>query len=306
MSTASTAAPPSIEPDAPRHHASIAEVLRFRGDGFLVVPGLVDAATVAALRERGAPSSPRADAPRADELAPPSHLTWFPMLHRHEALHERAALRPNIVDVVAALVGPDVMLMQTMLFLKPPGERGNGWHQDSWYLQTLPDSLCGAWVALDDCDEENGALLVAVGSQVEPIYSHERQPHPDAALLGMRPMEHLHDADDARNELTAIAARYPQAVVRARAGDVVFLHGHVLHTSLPNRSRERRRRAFVAHYANARSFTAWGSQYPEGHPQHAPADPAHGGMTNAAHVLARGETPLPCGRARFAEGGAGR
>jgi ectoine hydroxylase-related dioxygenase (phytanoyl-CoA dioxygenase family) len=292
-------ASPSASPS--EHRLSVEEYLRFRAEGYLVVPRLLDDAAVAALRAHGErlQGSPGGD-PENGIPAPPPDQSWFPMLHRRVALHERVALHRGIVGIVAGLAGPDVMLMQTMLFLKPPGERGNGWHQDSWYLQTCPDSLCGAWVALDDCDEENGALVVAVGSQVEPIHSHARQPHPDRALLGMREMDHLHDPDDARNELAPIAARYPRTVVAARAGDVVFLHGHVLHSSLPNLSRVRRRRAFVAHYANARAFTAWGSQYPAGHPQHAPADPALHGMTNGAMVLAHGATQLPIGRPRFA------
>ncbi len=281
---------------------SIPEYIRFRSEGYLLVPGLVGNAD---LEELHAHSDhllrPRAGAPATASAtpAPPPDQTWFPMLHRQEELHERMALHPGILDVAQALVGPDLMAMQTMLFLKPPGERGNGWHQDSWYLQTFPDSLLGAWVALDACDEGNGTLVIAVGSHVEPIYSHETQPHPDRELLGMRPMPHLHDPDDARNELAGIAARYEQVVVRVQPGDVVFLHGHVLHTSLPNASRTRRRRAFVAHYANARGFTSWGSQFPAGHPQHAPGDLAFDGMTNASCVLARGTAHVPCGKARF-------
>jgi phytanoyl-CoA hydroxylase len=271
---------------------TIDQYTRFRREGVLVVPGLCQAAEVERLLAHGRQLS--------DGSAGPGHPAdqhWFPMLHRTHALHERMALHPGVLDVVQALIGTDVMAMQTMLFLKPPGERGNGWHQDSWYLQTIPDSLCGAWMALDACDEENGALVVAVGSHVEPVYSHDGQPHPDRDhLAGMRPMPHLHHPDDAVNELAAIAARYPQVVVHAQPGDVVFLHGHVLHTSLPNVSRVRRRRAFVCHYANARSFTSWGSSYPSGHPQHAAPDPAWGGSTNGSCILARGTTPLPCGR----------
>ena len=79
-------------------------------------------------------------------------------------------LHPRVLDVLEVLIGPDVLAMLTMLFLKPPGKPGQGWHQDSYYIPTHPDSLCGAWIAIDDCDERNGAMWFAAGSQTEPVY----------------------------------------------------------------------------------------------------------------------------------------
>ena len=55
-----------------------------------------------------------------------------------------------------ALIGPDVYALQSMLFLNPPGKGGQGWHQDSCYIKTHPDTLIGAWIALEEVDEENG------------------------------------------------------------------------------------------------------------------------------------------------------
>ena len=45
----------------------------------------------------------------------------------------------------------------------------------------------------------------------------------------------------------------------AKAGDVVFFAGHVLHRSKKNFTTDRFRRSFVSHYCNARSFTQWGA-----------------------------------------------
>ena len=87
------------------------------------------------------------------------------MLHRRLELHERYLLHPRVLDVLEALIGPDVCAVQTMLFLKPPGKPGQGWHQDSFYIPTHPDTLCGAWIAIDDADELNGAMWFAKGSQ---------------------------------------------------------------------------------------------------------------------------------------------
>ena len=111
--------------------------------------------------------------------APPAHLSpdekvqYFlriHMLHRKLELHERYLLHPRVLDVLEVLIGPDLLALQSMLFLKPPGKPGQGWHQDSYYIPTHPDTLCGAWIAIDDADELNGAMWMAKGSKAEPVY----------------------------------------------------------------------------------------------------------------------------------------
>ena len=49
------------------------------------------------------------------------------MLHRELEIHERFLLHPRILDVLEALIGPDVLALQSMLFLKPGGA-GQGFH----------------------------------------------------------------------------------------------------------------------------------------------------------------------------------
>lgn len=189
------------------------------------------------------------------------------MLHRKLEIHERYLLHPRILDVLEVLIGPDVMAMQTMLFLKAPGQPGQGYHQDSYYIVTLPDTLCGAWIAIDDADEENGCMYMMPGSQYEPITRNVQKPE---------------DTEEHQENLTEIVGvdRSREVPVMAKAGDVVFFGGHIKHRSTKNRSATRFRRAFVSHYANARSYTEWG-----------------GGNQN--HILARGRTHLPYARPMF-------
>jgi len=237
--------------------------------------------------------------------APPAHLSaeekaqYFlriHMLHRQLELHERYLLHPRVLDVLEAIIGPDVLALQTMLFLKPPGKPGQGWHQDRFYIPTHPNTLCGAWIAIDDTDEQNGAMWMALGSGAEPIYP----PHADLghSAFGQRNLDQISyvngvsDPDDEKNDLSKIADKYPQVLVTAKAGDVVFFNGHILHRSKKNWSADRLRRSFVSHYCNARSFTQWGGDSP------LTTDPATG-MTNAAHILARGDTHLPFAQPRF-------
>jgi ectoine hydroxylase-related dioxygenase (phytanoyl-CoA dioxygenase family) len=306
--------PAAVEP----YRVSVREYSAFREQGFLMVPQLVSPEEIAELRQHTDDLMqgrlPEQQGTRMAERdtagdrgvstqgleAPPEHLSpeakaeYFlriHMLHRRLELHERYLLHPRLLDVLQALIGPDVLALQSMLFLKPPGKPGQGWHQDSYYIPTHPDSLCGAWIAIDDCDELNGAMWMAVGSQHEPVYPPKQgYGHGDRTLGNIEAVGGVSDPDDAQNDLARIADRYPQLLVPAKAGDVVFFGGHVLHRSKKNFTTDRFRRSFVGHYCHARSFTQWG---PDG-----AVDPETG-MSNGSHILARGDTHLPFAQPRF-------
>ncbi len=302
-----------------RYRVSVNEYRAFRRDGFLVVRGLVSPEEIAELRQHTEdlmqgklPEQNRQMQERDIERdhgvttqgleAPPDHLSpeekaqYFlriHMLHRKLALHERYMLHPRVLDVLEVLIGPDVLALQTMLFLKPPGKPGQGWHQDAYYIPTLPDTLCGAWIAIDDCDELNGAMWFAKKSNAEPVYPPaDGYGFGDTKVSDIRYVSQTSNPDDLVNELAPIADRYDQVLVPAKAGDVVFFGGHVLHRSKKNFSTDRTRRSFVSHYCNARSFTQWGAD--EG----AVPDPVTK-ATNSSHILARGDTHLSFALPRF-------
>src|SRR5262245_31780710 len=68
----------------------------------------------------------------------------------------------RLTRTAAQLIGDDVALCQTMLYFKPPGARGQAMHQDHQYLRKVP--IVAAWLALDDCDDQNGQLVILPGS----------------------------------------------------------------------------------------------------------------------------------------------
>lgn len=280
-----------------RYRVSVNQYVTFHARGFLIVRGLVPDADVGELKQhvddliRGRLDVPGLEPPPpgASALEVERRYLRIHMLHRVLELHERFMLHPRILDVLEALIGPDVMAMQTMLFIKPPGGAGQGWHQDSYYIPTIPDSLCGAWLAVDRADEENGCMWFASGSQNEPIYPtvDQRGRNHGDALADLAAVENVSNVDDEVNTLARVAATYEGRIIPAvmDPGDVAFFGGHVLHRSKQNRSATRYRRSFVGHYANARSFTRWGSR--------------SGAQTNDLHILARGGTHLPFGQPRF-------
>ena len=254
---------------------TVDEHVRFREEGHLIVRCLLQPDELQELLEH------------IDELVTerPDVLRVH-MLHRELEIHERYLLHPRIVDVVAGLIGPDVLALQSMTFVKGPGSPGQGYHQDSFHIITEPDTLVGAWVALDRADEENGCVWITGGSQHEPVYpdADESKGHGgDVHLADIQAVSGADDPDESKNGLTAIAVRYAgrERPAVLDQGDAVFFGGHVLHRSHANWSATRSRRAFVGHYCNARSHVPWEAE-------HGP------------HLLARGETNLPHSGPRFA------
>ena len=224
---------------------------------------------------------------------PPDYLTIMfdeqvrvHMLSRTRPEAERALLNPRILDVVETLAGPDIYALQHMYFMNPPGMGGQGWHQDSCYIKTHPDTLIGAWVALEDVDEENGCLWIVPGSDHEPVYPPAEvgggRVHAPEAFSDLQDVRNVSHHDDDVNTLSGIVANYPPPIpVPLRAGDVLFFHAHLFHRSYANRSADRYRRSCVHHYCNARSFVAWDH------------DGYEGESGNYRQILARGLTPLP-------------
>lgn len=282
-----------------RRRVSVQEYVTFHEQGFLIVRGLIPPEDIQAMIAHTEDLlAGRVEVPGivglSDKLTPDeqiAHWTRAHMLHRILPIHEQFLLHPRTLDVLEALIGPDVLTLQSMLFFKQPGQDGQGYHQDSYYIPTFPDTLCGAWVALERADEENGCMWMTVGSQHEPVYPdvHPRAGH--NTLLGdIAAITGASSTDAERNGLTPVAQKYAGREVKAEvdAGDVIFFGGHILHRSLRNRSATRSRRSFVGHYCNARSFVPWNH-----------GQPYQGDAANAQHILGRGTTHLPYAQPRF-------
>jgi chlorinating enzyme len=264
-----------------RYLVKVDEYASYHSNGFLIVRNLVGSEDIRKMRDW-------ADV-RFEDVPTPR----IQMLHRIDPVAEYGLLLPRVLDVVEALVGPDVLALQSMIFYNPPGKGGQGWHQDSYYIRTHPDTLIGAWMALEDADEENGCLWVAPGSHSEPIYPPVDPSggliHAEGVFADLFVAENASNQNDDVNALTKVAQKYDQIVPAIMgAGDVLFFHSHLLHRSHTNRSESRLRRSYVCHYCNARSWVPWN------HGEVFEEDSA-----NNLHILARGRTHLPYAEPAF-------
>ena len=91
---------------------------------------------------------------------------------------------PEIVDLVAQVLGPDVILWGCHVFCKPGGDGyETPWHQDGHYWPIRPLATCTVWVALDRSDKSNGCLRVIPGSQAgKQLHEHLHEDRTDLVL----------------------------------------------------------------------------------------------------------------------------
>ncbi|MBM3264480.1 MAG: phytanoyl-CoA dioxygenase family protein [candidate division Zixibacteria bacterium] len=163
--------------------------------------------------------------------------TYPRMMHPHrvDEMFMRFLKHPRVVASLEQLLEQKAVGIQSMFYWKPPGAKGQAFHQDSFYVRGEPDTCLAAWTALEDADQENGGLIVCEGSK-------------DLPILEMIP------TDTARS-FTETAVVPPAGAtprtLRMKTGDTLFFGGRVIHGSEPNRSRTRFRRSLICHYVGA-------------------------------------------------------
>ena len=141
------------------------------------------------------------------------------------------AADPRILDLVEALLGPNLQLYYSMLMMKPAQSGAPApWHQDLAFFVHDHACLVACQVYLDDSNVENGCINVVPGSHKQGLLNH---------FDGGRFTEIVQGDTSAFD-----AAAVP---VPVRAGGMILWHCLTLHRSAPNRS-DQARRAVVFEY----------------------------------------------------------
>jgi non-heme Fe2+,alpha-ketoglutarate-dependent halogenase len=86
-------------------------------------------------------------------------------VHYVTPLFDRIAHNPKILDAVESLIGSNILVGGTTLFVKEPEQKGFiSWHQDARYIGLEPFNWVTAWLALSDVKTENGCMYMWEGS----------------------------------------------------------------------------------------------------------------------------------------------
>ena len=199
---------------------SEAQVQAYQRDGFVFPVDVLSAAEVRAHRQeleaweraRGA----AIDFPEKSK----SYLlfNWADQLVHH----------PRILDAVEDLIGPDILVYHSTLFLKeahtPAFVR---WHQDSTYFYLQPHLHVTAWVALSEASVQAGCMQALPGSHRWGALEHDDKPEPMNMIR--------------RGQ--GISGRFDQAqgqFMPVGAGQMSLHHTDLVHASGGNDSDDRR------------------------------------------------------------------
>ena len=214
------------------------QVEHYRREGYVLVKGLFDGAETDYLRtyftdmvESGGDGWAEGGVhPESDDP-----LKRYPRLlqpHRGDDVAMKYMIDERIRRWLTSFYGREPLAVQTMVYFKPPGARGQALHQDQRYLRAEPGTCMAAWLALEDIDEENGCLTIVPGTHDVPMLCP--------------------GTSDSTKSFTGDQVPVPAAMkeipVIMKQGDVLFFNGSLVHGSGPNLSADRFRRIIVGHY----------------------------------------------------------
>ena len=136
--------------------------------------------------------------------------------------------RPELLDAVEAVLGPDILLWSTGLFLKEANDPAHvSWHQDARYWGLEPHDIVTAWLALTPATIESGAMRFVPGSHANGLLQHA-DTRAEHNML-------------ARGQVVQDPVDEEAAVdVLLKPGQFSLHHGRLVHGSAPNRSPEPR------------------------------------------------------------------
>lgn len=155
---------------------------------------------------------------------------------------------PVIVDAVEDLIGANISLWGSVLFIKEPHSAGYvSWHQDATYMGIEPHDFVTPWLALTHSHRDNGCMSMIPGSHIDAIHSHEDTFAEDNILTRGQVVPGV----DAASAVDLIL----------RPGQMSLHHAKTIHGSQPNHSDQRRIGFAIQSYTPAHVQQSIGEKY---------------------------------------------
>lgn len=147
--------------------------------------------------------------------------------HYEFTFMDEVAHHGRILDAVEDLIGPDILLWSTVLFIKDPNSPAHvSFHQDATYMGLEPQVGVTAWLALSEATLTTGCMLMEPGSHKSPVRDHEDTFGADNILTRGQTIQDV-DTD----------AVVP---IVLQPGQMSLHHVRTVHASAPNRGTDRR------------------------------------------------------------------
>ena len=148
-------------------------------------------------------------------------------IHLISPIFDKVSHNPKILDAVESIIGRDILICGTTLFIKNPNEKGFvSFHQDAKYIGLEPHNWVTAWIAVTDSNEENGCMRMWSGSHKEKIKDHKDTYDENNLLTRGQTVQNVPIEKTTPNIL--------------KAGQLSLHHPMIVHGSGPNKSNQRR------------------------------------------------------------------
>ena len=147
--------------------------------------------------------------------------------HLISPLLDEVTHNSKILDAVQSLIGENILVCGTTLFIKNPNEQGFvSYHQDAKYIGLEPHNWVTAWVAITDSNEHNGCMRMWSGSHQDILKQHVQKFNEGNLLT--------------RGQTVSNVPKNETEPLILKAGQMSLHHPKVVHGSDLNHSNDRR------------------------------------------------------------------
>jgi len=169
-------------------------------------------------------------------------------IHLISPVFDKVCHNQKILDVVESLIGKNILICGTTLFVKNPNEKGFvSFHQDAKYIGLEPHNWVTAWVAVTDANEENGCMRMWSGSHKADLQNHNQKFDENNLLTRGQTVENV-----PINETKPVVLK---------AGQMSLHHPTIVHGSSLNKSNDRRIGFVIQSYIGANVDQVLGKMY---------------------------------------------
>jgi ectoine hydroxylase-related dioxygenase (phytanoyl-CoA dioxygenase family) len=169
-------------------------------------------------------------------------------VHLISPVFDKICNNTKILDAVESLIGKNILICGTTLFVKNANEKGFvSFHQDAKYIGLEPHNWVTAWVAITDANEENGCMRMWFGSHKNDLQYHNQKFDENNLLTRGQTVENV-----PMNETKPVILK---------AGQMSLHHPAVVHGSGLNKSDDRRIGFVIQSYIGSNVDQVLGKMY---------------------------------------------
>ena len=169
-------------------------------------------------------------------------------IHLISPVFDKICNNKKILDAVESIIGKNILICGTTLFVKNPKEKGFvSFHQDAKYIGLEPHNWVTAWVAITDANEENGCMRMWSGSHKNDLQYHNQKFNENNLLTRGQTVENV-----PMNETKSVILK---------AGQISLHHPKVIHGSGLNKSNDRRIGFVIQSYIGTNVKQVLGKMY---------------------------------------------